>query len=186
MNLCISDHPLRLELQLFRPVGGATAIVHSSEQQTYRYLKAHVRQPSAMAALRQLLAQRGARHLASDDDVLHDAAAKIMMQRLFLIHPERAPAGITVADDGAPPAEADKRPAVRPPAPLPPPRTRQAAQVAQAAQGADAAPEPELTALLAQDVQAASMEQAAQHGTPFCAVCERERERARNAARGAV
>jgi hypothetical protein len=133
-----------------------------------------------MAALRQLLAQRGARYLVSDDDVLREAAAKIMTERLFLIHPEREPAGIALVEDAPPPAEVSKRPAVRPPAPLPPPRKQQTAQAV------EAAPEPELTALLAQDVQAASMEQAAQNGTPFCAVCERARNAARNAASGAA
>lgn len=169
MQLRVSDHPVRLELRAFRPASGASAIVHSTERDTYRYLKAHIRQPSVMAELRRLLAERGACPMASDDDVLHEAAARIMMQRLFLIQAEQSRAAGGVADGAAQadPVEALKRPAVRPPAPLPPPRKPQVTEAPP--------PVPELTAALEQDAQAASLELASAHATPFCQVCDRAR-----------
>jgi hypothetical protein len=167
MNIRLSDHPVRLELRAFRPGTGNSAIVHSTEHDTYRYLKTHLHQPSALAELRQLLAARGARPMASDDDVLHEAAAGIMMEKLFLIQPQQSTAVGVTADAATreTPVEAYKRPAVRPPPPLPPP--------GKPAMKEAPPPEPELTALLEQDVQAAGLEQAAAGAMPFCAVCDR-------------
>lgn len=172
MNIRIANHPVRLELRTFRPTGGNCAIVHGTEHDTYRYLKASIRQPSVMAELRALLAERGARPMASDDDVLHAAAAGIMMERLFLVQAEQSAGAGSTADAMAPavPVEALKRPAVRPPAPLPAPCKPQATEAPTVA--------PELTASLEQDVQAAGMEQASVNATPFCEVCERARRTA--------
>lgn len=175
MNIRIANHPIRLELRTFRPTGGSCAIVHGSEHDTYRYLKTCVHQPSVMAELRRLLAERGARPLASDDDVLHAAAAGIMMERLFLVQAEQVPGAGGTVDGMAQeaPVEALKRPAVRAPAPLPAPCKRQVTEAPP--------PAPELTAFLEQDVQAAGMEQAAVNATPFCEVCERARREAAGA-----
>lgn len=167
MNIRIATYPFRLELRAFRPAGDHCAIVHGTEHDTYRYLKAHIRQPSVMAELRRLLAERGARPMMSDDDVLHEAAQGIMMERLFLIQAKPAAAAgfATGAVEQDAPAGGHKRPAVRPPAPLPPPRKPPAAEAPP--------PAPESTAALEQDAQAASLEQAAALAVPFCDVCER-------------
>lgn len=169
MHIRISTHPVRLELRAFRPAGNNCAIVHSTEHDTYRYLKAHIRQPSIVAELRKLLAGRGARPMVSDDDVLHEAALEIMMERLFLIQAQQAAAAgfATGEAEQDAPAEAPRRPAVRPPAPLPPPRKPEFTETPP--------PAPESTAALAQDVQAASLELAAAQAVPFCEVCERAR-----------
>lgn len=166
MNVRISDHPLRLELSVFRASGGAGMVQHGSANDVYRYLKASSGR-GAPEELRELLARHSSRALRSDDDLWREAAAQVMMGKLFLIQPQAAAAagGAAVEAADAPLAERPKRPGMTPPAPLPPPRRPAVTEAPQA--------EPEQTAFLEQDVQAATLEQAAVNGTPFCEVCEK-------------
>lgn len=166
MNVRISDHPVRLELSVFRAAGGAGSVQHGSANDVYRYLKASSRR-SAPEELRELLARHSSRVLRSDDDLWREAAAQVMMGKLFLIQPQvSAPAGGAAVEAAeAPVAERPKRPGMSPPPPLPPPRRPAVTEAPLAA--------PEQTAFLEQDVQAAALEQAAVSGTPFCEVCEK-------------
>ena len=176
MNVCLSDQPDRLELSIFRARGAYGAVAHGSAQEVYRYIKARTSRIGAAAELRELLVKQGARNLPTDDDVLREVASQVMLGRLFLLLGEQRPAvSPGTGDPDAPPAPAERprRPAVSPPPPLPPPRKAAATEAPP--------PEPEVTAALAQDVQAAALEAAAKDGTPFCEVCEQAR-----AARGAA
>ena len=172
MNVRISDHPVRLELSVFRATGGAGLVQHTSANDVYRYLKASSSR-SAPAELRELLARHSGRTLRSDDDLWREAAAQVMMGQLFLIQPQtRTQAGGAAVEAAeAPVAERPKRPGMSPPPPLPPPRRPAVTEAPQA--------EPELTAFLEQDVQAAV------NGTPFCEVCEKAKA-ARAAAEAAA
>ncbi|KQX01394.1 hypothetical protein ASC94_01825 [Massilia sp. Root418] len=168
MNVCLSDHPDRLELSIFRARGAYGSVAHGSAQEVYRYIKARTSRIGAAAELREMLARQGARNLRSDEDVLREAASQVMLGRLFLLLGEQRPAvSPGTGDPDAPPAppERPKRPGVSPPPPLPPPRKAAATEAPP--------PEPEMTAALAQDVQAAALEEAARDGTPFCEVCEK-------------
>lgn len=169
MNVRISDHPVRLELSVFRASGGAGSVQHANANDVYRYLKASSGRAAAPEELRELLARHSSRALRSDDDVWREAAAQVMMGQLFLIQRQtRSQAGgAAVEADAVPAAERPRRPGVSPPPPLPPPRKPAVTEAPQ--------PEPELTAFLEQDVQAATLEQAALNGTPFCEVCEKAR-----------
>lgn len=170
MNVCLSDQPDRLELSIFRARGAYGAVAHGSAQEVYRYIKARTSRIGAAAELRELMAKQGARNLRTDDDVLREVASQVMLGRLFLLLGEQRPAvSPGTGDPDAPPAPAErpKRPAVSPPPPLPPPRKAAATEAPP--------PEPEVTAALAQDVQAAALEEAAKDGTPFCEVCEKAR-----------
>ncbi|CAN7329748.1 hypothetical protein LJR289_001770 [Pseudoduganella sp. LjRoot289] len=167
MNVRISDHPFRLELSVFRASGGAGSVQHANANDVYRYLKASNGRASAPDDLRELLGRNSTRALRSDEDLWREAAAQVMMGQLFLIQQQtRSQAGGAAVDAAeGPVAERPKRPGVSPPPPLPPPRKPAVTEAPQ--------PEPELTALLEQDVQAAALEQAAENGTPFCEVCEK-------------
>jgi hypothetical protein len=170
MNVCLSDHPDRLELSIFRARGAYGTVVHGSAHEVFRYIKARTSRSGAAAELRELLARQDAPILRSDDEVLREVASQVMLGRLFLLLGEQRKAvSPGTGDPDAPPAPADrpKRPGVSPPPPMPPPRKAAATEAP--------APETEVTAALAQDVQAAALEAAARDGTPFCEVCEKAR-----------
>jgi hypothetical protein len=170
MNVCISEHPVRLELSVFK--GGGTAIVHSNAHEAYSFLKAHANRPFAAGAMRTLLSGGGAPSPGSDDEVWREAARQLAAGRLHLSVSERSEAnGVAVADSslsGSPASAPPKRSPVSAERPLPPPRKRAPVEEAPA-------PEPEQTASLDQDVQAAMLERAATGGRPLCAVCEKAR-----------
>jgi hypothetical protein len=177
MNVCLSNHPDRLELSVFRARGAYGTVMHGSAQEVYRYIKARTSRMGAASELRELLVKQGARNLNSDDDVLREAASQVMLGRLFLLLGEQeGGTGSGPADPEAPPAPAErpKRPGMSAPPPLPPPRKPAVTEAP--------APEPEITAALAQDVQAAALEQAAKDGTPFCEVCAKAAAEAAEAA----
>jgi hypothetical protein len=166
MNVCLSDHPDRLELSIFRARGAFGTVAHGSAQEVYRYIKARTSRIGATGELRELLAKQGAGNLRTDDDVLREAASQVMLGRLFLLLGDQRPAmspGAGIAEPPEAPPPPPKRPGMSPPPPLPPPRKPAVTEAP--------AQEPEITAALAQDVQAAALEQAAQDGTPFCEVC---------------
>lgn len=167
MRVCICERPFRLELSTFRATGAAITIVHANAHEAREYLQSRARPPFAVDQLRKLLEGRGARRLASDDEVWREAAAQLMAGRLYLTQSEEKTFHAAAIADLAATAPAPKRPIVSPSPPLPPPRKQEPEALPP--------PEPDVTARLEQDVQAGALEQAAKDGTPFCEVCEKAR-----------
>lgn len=164
MNIRLCERPYRVELSVFRGSNAGGAVVHSSAQEVYHYLKARTGPFSVTDELRQFLAEEGVDSLRPDDDVLREVAAQVMMGRLFLIQTEQ-----TTGDGAVVEAVMDAPARVvelsKPPGRSPPPRRPVAPEAPQ--------PALEQTALIEQDVQAAALELAAVDGTPFCSVCEK-------------
>jgi len=180
MDLCISNHPVRLELSRFQPADASIAITFAGQREAEQFLRAQAVLPTAMPALRELLATNGVA-APGDDAVWRGVALLLVTRRLHLVRRTAPSGGRSGAATAAPPAPAPgpKRGAVAATPPVPPPSGAKAADP-------PPAQEVERTAALDQDVQAAGLEQAHAGAKPFCAVCEKLRqERERQQAAGA-
>ena len=180
MDICISTHPVRLELSRFPPADASQAIAFPAQREAEQFLRTQAVPPTAMPALRDLLAANGMAAPTGDDAVWRGVALLLVTRRLHLVRrtaPSGGRSGAAAAEAPAP-APAPRRGAVSAVPPVPPPSGSKAV---------DPAPAPivERTAALDQDVQAAGLEQAHAGVKPFCAVCEQLRqERERQQAAG--
>jgi len=180
MDICISTHPVRLELSRFPPADAGQAITFAAQREAEQFLRTQAVPPTALPALRDLLAANGVAAPPGIEAVWRGVALLLVTRRLHLVR-RTVPSGgrSGAAADAAPaPAPVPKRGAVSATLPVPPPSGAKGAEPA-------AAPAVERTAALDQDVQAAGLEQAHVGAKPFCAVCEQLRqERERQAAGG--
>jgi len=174
MNVCLREYPMRLELRSVKSGSDVTLIEHPSTLDAWHFLKSQTNQEQALPRIRALLTSHGATSFAADDDLWREVARQLMAKSLYLVMLDNSAGGYagaganSAATYDAPP----KRAAVSAPAPLPPPSKKPPTSDAPA-------PAPDATAALEQDVQAASLEQAAVNATPFCAVCEKAKAAAR-------
>lgn len=174
MRVCICQSPQRMEVRARHD--GASAdryesvvqLRHPDEAQSF--LRRHCTRPSALGELRQLAGDlRHGASAQSDEEVLASVGRQLANGRLILVSGAASPpatGGGVDAGAAPPPSAAPRRPpTVAPSAALPPPRPAPAPAPVAAA--------PEEFADVAQDTQAATLEQAAQSGAPFCEVCEK-------------
>ncbi|GGZ01158.1 hypothetical protein ACFFTM_09120 [Pseudoduganella plicata] len=180
MDICLSTHPVRLALSRFPPADASQAITFAAQREAEQFLRAQAVPPTALPALRDLLAANGAAAPAGDDAIWRGLALLLVTRRLHLVRrtvPSGGRSGAT-ADEAPAPVPGPKRGAVSATPPVPPPSGSKTAEPA-------AEPVVERTAALDQDVQAAGLEQAHAGAKPFCAVCEQRRqERERQQAAG--
>jgi hypothetical protein len=162
MRICLCRTPDRIEVRRRDEAGGRgdSVLAADTAHEALALLRRYLWDRDALPQLREL-ADRGPH--AGDDEVLGVIAAAIGSGRLQLVRSERHGGGVVpaAAAQAAPPSP--RRPAVREPAPLPPPRARPAP--------ADAPVAEEASDGLAQDVQAATLRDAAVLERPFCEVC---------------
>jgi len=165
MRTCISQGPPRVEIRSQTDAAlanrGETVLPVQGVLDAVAVLRRHCRDRQAAAALRQLAGGP----TGTGEEALRAVAAQLAAGRLILVACERMTSRAAATDGAADNnvVERERRPPVREPAPLPPPRRPSPV--------AAPAPEAELADDLAQDVQAAALEQAAADGTPFCEVC---------------
>jgi hypothetical protein len=171
MDICISTHPVRLELSRFPPADPGHAITFAAQREAEQFLRTQAVPPTALPALRELLAANGVAAPAGNDAVWRGVALLLVTRRLHLVRrtvPSSGRSG-AAADEAPAPAPGPKRGAVSATPPVPPPSGSKAAEpVAESVV--------ERTAALDQDVQAAGLEQAHAGAKPFCAVCEQLRQ----------
>ena len=179
MRICISHVPQRLEVR--QRHDGASADRHETvvplrhPDEAQSFLRRHCTRPAAIDQLRQLATdgRQGAAAL-SDDEVLASVGRQLALGRLLLISGSATPpasAGGVDAGAAPPPSAPPRRPpSMAPSSSLPPPRPGPVASPPAAA--------PEDFADVEQDSQAATLEQGAQNGTPFCEVCEKAKAQA--------
>lgn len=179
MRICIANSPQRLEVRASHD--GASADRHETlvplrrPEEAQAFLRRHCTRPSAISQLRQLATdgRHGAAAL-SDEEVLASVGRQIANGRLMLVSGAATPPSSAGGVDAAapPPAAPPRRPpTMAPSAALPPPRPAPAPSPVAAA--------PEDFADVEQDSQAATLEQAADSGTPFCEVCEKAKAEAK-------
>lgn len=173
MRICLSQFPHRIELRRRGDAGDPGAgndvlpapSLHAAFSQLQRYCR-------DSPAIGQLGLVAGLADRSSQDEVLRAIAAGVASGRFLLVRVASTGGGNAPAGAGAPPpapaATAPRRPAVREQAPLPPPSRKPGPSAV--------VEEPNDMADVAQDVQAAALEDAAQQGTPFCEVCEKARQ----------
>ena len=193
MRICLSHTHGQLEIRpswdgacAGQAAGAAeTTILLRDAGQAHRLLGQYCTNAYVMMQLRQLLAGEVLQlHRRSDRDILGDIAGRLANGRLLaiLVAPSlptqrSAPLGDASAPlTGAAPVPAPRARPLRPP-PEPEPVVFARHAIA-APPDAIVEPAPEFDDGVDQDAQAATLELAAQHGTPFCAICERARLKA--------
>lgn len=183
MNALLVSGWTRLEIGPRRdrataPAGEDDAVAIASIDQARQYLNRYAAAPAAMARLRALAAARHADISRQSDDEVLQWMARALRDGLYQLNesrltplPGRAP-GTDMADVPAAPAPPQRSAVREQPASPPPARVGTLPAPTPAAAPADN----ELDSV-DHDAQAATLVAAARDGTPFCAVCERERQR---------
>lgn len=183
MRICISQLPQRLEVRARHD--GASADRHESvvplrhPDEAQSYLRRNCTRPSAIGELRQLAAEgRQNASALSDEEVLAAIGRQLANGRLILVSGASTPPATGGGTDAAavpqPSAPPRRPPTMAPSSVLPPPRPAPVPSPVAAA--------PEEFADVEQDSQAATLEQAADSGVPFCEVCEKAKAEAREKA----